>query len=84
MTAQDNVSGFLAFPLWQEVLLTALTDVRGSFENPINNPDTIAITVAAGLQDFTVLDVYDVGKGFTNEYRVAVVMHKSPRLTPVP
>jgi len=67
-----------------EILLPAGTDVRGNFENPSNNSDWIVILSMGIANSFRVIDVYDIGKGFTNEYRVAVVGKQQPWAVPIP
>lgn len=65
-----------------EMLVPKRTDIRGSQETPGNSPDTLVLNVEDGSLPFVIYDTYDVGKGFTNEYRIALVRKR--QLWPVP
>jgi hypothetical protein len=54
------------------VLFPTLTDVRDQFCAPINNPDDVEVPAGSG-RIYAVVNVDDVAKGFTNEYRIAYV-----------
>ena len=83
-TAFDSANFIAFFSTLTEIVLPAATDVRGPFENPINNFDLITISAIGPAWAFEVKDVYDIGKGFTNEYRVAVVCKHAPWPVPIP
>jgi hypothetical protein len=67
-------------PLYVEVLLPRLTDVRGV--NTVAGPDTVEVP-AGSLRYYTVLQVDDIGKGFANEHRFAVLAQQSPWSVPI-
>lgn len=78
-----NSPSYPAFIL-SEILLPAGTDVRGNWDGVISQQDTLELIVAGGMLPFAVSDVLDVGKGFTNEYRVAHVVKVPPWPVPIP
>jgi hypothetical protein len=64
-----NSSGFLHMQL----LLPKLTDVRPGYNGALGGD---LVEVPAGSERFyEVLDVDDVGKGFSNEHRMAFVLY---------
>jgi hypothetical protein len=74
MTAQTiTIAAPTNYLYLSEILLPKGTDVRGRQDGGANLFDTITIEVAGTELPFTVEDVLDVGKGFTNEYREALV-----------
>jgi len=65
------------------VLLPPLTDIRDAFSPPINNRDWIEVPAGTGRY-YTVIYVDDIGKGFPNEHRFAI-LHKMTAIPwPVP
>lgn len=84
MTAVQSLNQIAFFSVLTEILLPIGTDVRGDFETPINNPDTIVLSPGSLDLPFQTADVTDVGKGFTNEYRVAFVYKLAPWPVPIP
>jgi hypothetical protein len=55
-----------------ELLLPLLTDVRGTWNGVVGD----LIEVPAGSKRFyAVVGVHDVGKGFPNEYRLALISY---------
>jgi hypothetical protein len=63
------------------VLLPPLTDVRGPLNAP--GPDTLEIPAGSGRY-YSVFFVDDIGKGFANEHRAAVLQQLIPWPTPIP
>lgn len=55
------------------VLLPAGTDIRDRFNLPINSSDVLEIPKGSG-RSYTVVIVDDIGKGFPNEHRFAVLL----------
>jgi len=83
--------------LFTEILLPIGTDVRGSWEDSSHQHDYITINtrvpppalpappaIAGPPLPFKVWDVYDIGRGFTNEYRIAVCIRELPWPNPIP
>jgi hypothetical protein len=58
-------------PLPVELLLPKGTDIRARWNNTL--PDTCEVP-AGSLRFYDVLWVDDVGKGFANEYRIALIL----------
>jgi hypothetical protein len=63
------------------LLLPPRTDVRGPLNAP--GPDTIEAP-AGSKRYYTVFFVDDIGKGFDNEHRAAVLQQLLPWPTPIP
>lgn len=63
------------------LLLPALTDIRGPLNAP--GPDTVEVP-AGSARYYTVVFVDDIGKGFANEHRAAVLEQLVPWPTPIP
>jgi hypothetical protein len=63
------------------LLLPALTDVRDGVSPP--GADTVEVP-AGSLRYYVVKQVDDVGKGFPNEFRFAVISKLAPWPSPVP
>lgn len=86
----DVIAGFFSF-VSTEILLLKGTDLRGYDEGATAENDTVVIIgptppappFAAPLP-FLVSFVYDVAKGFTNEYRVGIVNKLRPWPIPIP
>jgi len=74
----------LALSIFTEILFDAGTDIRGQFNAPAISEDTITISALGFAWPFTVFDIYNIGKGFTNEYRVAIVYKQGLWPVPVP
>lgn len=84
-TSPYNAVSITSFSVPTEILLPAGTDVRSIFETAGTTVfDVILLTVEGGQLPFNVIDVYDVGKGFSNEYRVAAVVKRKPWPVPIP
>lgn len=67
--------------LLMEVLLPKLTDVRGW--NAAAGPDTVEVPSGSG-RFYSVAMVDDIGKGFTNEHRFAILRQTAPWPSPIP
>jgi len=68
-----------------EILFPIGTDVRFNVDSlGTIFQDTIDLQVPGGSLPFFVEFVYDVGKGFSNEYRVALVIPRFPWPQPQP
>lgn len=79
-----NAVSVTSFSVPTEILFPAGTDVRSLFESATSSYDIIKLYMGGSFRPFRVLDVYDIGKGFTNEYRVAVVVKLAPWTPPIP
>jgi len=86
----DVIGGFFSF-LSTELIVPAGTDIRGYDENPAGSMDTAVLVgpipplpAFAQPLPFQVSFVYDVAKGFTNEYRVGVINKVRPWPVPIP
>lgn len=84
------VAGFFSFTS-TEILLPKGTDVRGYDEGATGEYDTVVLIGPtppdppfASPLPFIAPFVYDVAKGFTNEYRVAIVDKFRPWPIPIP
>jgi hypothetical protein len=66
--------------LVMELLLPALTDVRGAITG---NQDIVEVPAGSG-RFYSVAFVDDVGKGFGNEYRFALIQQLAPWPVPTP
>ena len=53
------------------IKLPKLTDIRTTGPGP-TNPDLVEVPLGSGLW-YSVMAVQDIGKGFANEYRVAIL-----------
>lgn len=84
MMDASNIAAIVGVSVLTEILLPAGTDVRGIFEAPINTPDQFMLGPGTLNLPFQAVDVYDVGKGFTNEYRIALVRKLPPWPVPIP
>jgi hypothetical protein len=84
MTTITSLQSTLTFPVLLEVLMPKGTDIRGRFDDPIGVYDQIAIDSYPAPNGFSVYDWYDVGRGFTNEYRVAQIYKIVPWIPPTP
>jgi len=72
------LSSFATYPAFMELILPKLTDVRQPGYDPVygyfgKQFAGIAECPASSGQYYLVLSVFDVAKGFTNEYRVAML-----------
>lgn len=66
-------SGFTELTIWQmQLCLPALTDIRGFEENALNGLDQVECPAGSGRY-YCVNSVDDVGKGYVNEYRCALI-----------
>lgn len=83
-TSVYSATAYDYFSVPTEILLPKGTDIRSIWEEATNLYDVIKLYVDGGTLPFRVFDVYDVGKGFTNEYRVAVVVKLRPWPKPIP
>ena len=81
MTSQNFFNLTFLTKVTQELLVPAGTDLRGPDTTPVNTPDSLTIDAYGGSYEFVVQSVYDVAKGFTNEYRVALI-HLEPNWSP--
>ena len=63
------------------LLVTALTDIRDNISP--GGPDVVELP-AGTLRYYYVKQVDDVGKGFANEFRVAVIAKLTPWPAPIP
>lgn len=85
------VSGSVVTSFITEILFPKGTDVRGAQESALGRYDTVVLTgpkppelpFAAELP-FIAGFVYDVAKGFSNEYRVAAVTKFGVWPAPIP
>lgn len=85
LTALDSVFAVSGPPaISTEILLPAGTDVRGSVDGALEQEDDIILSVFGVTRPFYVLDVYDVARGFANEYRIAVVRKLPYWAVPIP
>lgn len=78
---EDALTFWVAVP---EIVFPPLTDVRDNFSwdgVAINRPDLIECPQDSEVY-YTAVAVYDVAKGFANEYRL-VIAYKNAR-TPIP
>lgn len=64
------------------LLLPALTDIRGRWEN--GGPNDIVEVPAGTGRYYGVVQVEDIGKGFANEHRVAVIFQTAAWPIPIP
>jgi len=84
MSAVTFNGGVTATLVLTEILFPPLTDIRGPFDGPIASEDDLVLMVPGGTLPFRVFDVYDVAKGFTNEYRIALVRKIPQWPIPIP
>jgi len=80
--ASTGGTTFIGIPLvTMTLLLPPRTDVRG----PLSATSADLVEVPAGTGRFyTVAFVDDIGRGFTNEHRCAVLEQQAPTATPWP
>lgn len=64
-----------------QLLLPKLTDIRGV--NSVTGTDAVECPAGSG-RFYEVRWVYDAGKGFTNEHRVALMSQVPPFVDPLP
>lgn len=64
-----------------KLLIPALTDIRDAYCS--TGADTVEVPAGSGRL-YTVKQVDDVGKGYVNEYRFAIISKISPWPTPIP
>ena len=69
INATAGTAGFIAIVL----LLGPLVDIRDPFNLPINNGDYVEVPSGTGRY-YRVAIVDDIGKGFPNEHRFAVLI----------
>ncbi len=81
MVASVRGAGLDPPQLLMEVLLPKLTDVRGW--NAAAGPDTVEIP-GGSLRYYEVVMVDDLGKGFTNEHRFALLLQTNAWPSPIP
>lgn len=74
-------AGFGGCPMLVEVLLPALTDIRGW--NDPGASDWAEVPAGSGRY-YEVLFVDDIGKGFANEHRFALLAQINPWPSPIP
>jgi len=67
-----------------EILLPSGTDVRDQYCSPSNAFDLVELLTTGAPLPFQVLLVADVGRGFTNEYRIAYVSKINGWPEPIP
>lgn len=82
-TAQDEAHWWVFSAV---LLVPAGTDLRDDFSwdgVAINKPDFVEVPAGSG-RGYTVVGVDDVGKGFANEYRTAVIMKNAKWPIPAP
>jgi len=76
-----------SFPTWfTELLMPKGTDVRFNVTalGVVDQQDTVVLKVTGGELYFETMYVYDVAKGFSNEYRIALVRTLWPWPIPIP
>jgi len=64
------------------LLVAALTDLRDHFSTPGTHGDSIEVPAGSGRKYYCYI-VDDVGKGFPNEHRYAILL-KTQFIQPVP
>lgn len=74
-----NIQGFVSS--FVTLLLPALTDVRDLFN--ASGQDVVEVPTGSGRK-YVVDHVEDIGKGFTNEHRSALLYKLGPWPTPIP
>lgn len=74
----QQVSGRLQFVIGVELLCPKLTDIRGHTA-ALWNGDLVEVP-AGSLRLYTVGFVEDVAKGFSNEYRLAIILQLSSQM----
>jgi hypothetical protein len=80
--ASTGGTGFIGIPLvTMQLLLPKLTDVRGP-QCPTGD-DTIEVPAGSG-RIYTVTFVDDIGKGFLNEHRCAILQQGTGWPEPIP
>jgi len=67
--------------LFRYLLLPALTDIRGLFSTTLQ--DVVEVPAGSGCL-YNAQDVMDLGKGFSNEHRQAILTPIAPLPTPLP
>jgi hypothetical protein len=65
------------------LLLPALTDIRGDFENAPLQGDLVEAPAGSGKY-YVTRYVDDVAKGFANEYRCAIIQQQQAFPVPIP
>lgn len=73
-----RMAGAYAFDLFPWGLFPALTDVRQAYN--FGNQDVVEIP-AGSLRFYGVVAVQDMGKGFANEHRVAMLQYLQDGIT---
>jgi hypothetical protein len=74
-------TSFLGTPLLcMTLLLPKLTDVRG---DPAGGADVVEVPAGSG-RFYRIVFVDDIGKGFANEHRAAVLQQHLPMPVPMP
>jgi len=76
-------SGLLAWVNCMMLLLPPATDIRDSYCTPINSSDAVVIPIGTNCR-YLVMWVNDIGKGFPNEHRFAMIAKTNSGPWPVP
>jgi hypothetical protein len=72
MISLGTTGSFTTFTVFEELLLPLLTDVRMDYNGIL--PDLVECPAASG-RFYNVVFVVDIGKGFANEHRMAVMQY---------
>jgi hypothetical protein len=84
ITVFSSATFITNFPALQELVIPAGTDLRGTFMTPTSHRDVVVISAYGAGYPFQVYDVYDVAKGFTNEYRIGMIYQFGAWTPPLP
>ena len=82
-TSPQMASGLLAFTNAMMLLLPPATDIRDIYCAPINSADAVVIPTGTTCR-YQVMWVNDIGKGFPNEHRFAIIAKINTGPWPVP